>query len=52
MAPASSACTIVPGRNAPVLGKVRYMNAEGLERRFDMAAHLRAVDHLVDAERG
>jgi hypothetical protein len=30
---------------------VRYMNASGLERKFDMAAFLRAVDDLVAAER-
>ena len=41
-----------PWPERPVLGKVRYMNAKGLERKFDMAAYLRAVDDLVDAERG
>ena len=35
-----------------MFGKVRYMNAKGLERKFDMAAYLRAVDALIDAERG
>jgi len=35
-----------------VFGKVRAMSAGGLERKFDMAAYLRAVDRLVDAERG
>jgi hypothetical protein len=34
-----------------VFGKVRYMNASGLERKFDMAAYLRAVDALLAAER-
>ena len=40
-----------PWPERPVFGKVRYMNAKGLERKFDMAAYLRAVDALVDAER-
>jgi hypothetical protein len=35
-----------------VFGKVRAMTAAGLERKFDMAAYLRKVDALVDAERG
>ena len=33
------------------LGQVRYKNASGLERKFDMAAYLSAVDDLVEAER-
>jgi deoxyribodipyrimidine photo-lyase len=41
-----------PWFERPVFGKVRYMNANGLERKFDMAAYLRAVDALVAAERG
>jgi deoxyribodipyrimidine photo-lyase len=41
-----------PWPERPVFGKVRYMNAQGLERKFDMAAYLRAVDALVDAKRG
>ena len=41
-----------PWPERPVFGKVRYMNAQGLERKFDMAAYLRAVDALIDAERG
>jgi deoxyribodipyrimidine photo-lyase len=40
-----------PWPERPVFGKVRYMNAKGLERKFDMAAYVRAVDGLVDAER-
>jgi deoxyribodipyrimidine photo-lyase len=40
-----------PWPERPVFGKVRSMNAKGLERKFDMAAYLRAVDDLVDAER-
>jgi deoxyribodipyrimidine photo-lyase len=39
-----------PWPERPVFGKVRYMNAKGLERKFDMAAYLRAVDDLVVAE--
>ncbi len=41
-----------PWPERPVFGKVRYMNAKGLERKFDMPAYLRAVDALVDAESG
>jgi deoxyribodipyrimidine photo-lyase len=41
-----------PWPERPVFGKVRYMNAKGLERKFDMAAYLRTVDALIDAERG
>ena len=40
-----------PWPERPVFGQVRYMNASGLERKFDMAAYLRAVDDLVEAER-
>ena len=40
-----------PWPERAVFGKVRYMNARGLERKFDMAAYLRAVDDLVQAER-
>jgi deoxyribodipyrimidine photo-lyase len=40
-----------PWPERPVFGKVRYMNAQGLERKFDMAAYRRAVDDLVEAER-
>jgi deoxyribodipyrimidine photo-lyase len=40
-----------PWPERPVFGKVRYMNAKGLERKFDMAAYARAVEALVDAER-
>lgn len=32
-----------PWRERPVFGTVRYMNAAGLERKFDMAAYLRKV---------
>jgi deoxyribodipyrimidine photo-lyase len=40
-----------PWPERPVFGKVRYMNASGLERKFDMSAYLRAVDALLAAER-
>jgi deoxyribodipyrimidine photo-lyase len=40
-----------PWPERPVFGKVRSMTAQGLERKFDMAAYLRAVEDLVDAER-
>jgi deoxyribodipyrimidine photo-lyase len=40
-----------PWPERPVFGKVRYMNAKGLERKFDMAAYVQAVDELVGAER-
>ena len=35
----------------PIFGKIRYMNDKGLERKFDMDRYIRAVDHLVAAER-
>ena len=41
-----------PWPERPVFGKVRVMSAGGLERKFDMAAYLRAVDRLVAAECG
>jgi deoxyribodipyrimidine photo-lyase len=34
----------------PVFGKVRYMNANGLKRKFDMKAYMRAVQGLIAAE--
>jgi deoxyribodipyrimidine photo-lyase len=40
-----------PWPERPVFGKVRYLNARGLERKFDMARYLRAVDRLMAAER-
>jgi deoxyribodipyrimidine photo-lyase len=39
-----------PWSERPVFGKVRYMSAGGLERKFDMAGYLRAVNDLVEAE--
>jgi deoxyribodipyrimidine photo-lyase len=39
-----------PWPERPVFGRVRSMNARGLERKFDMPAYLRAVDALVGAE--
>jgi len=35
-----------PWAERPVFGKVRYMNARGLERKFDMRAYLEKVDKL------
>ncbi|MEK9646774.1 MAG: deoxyribodipyrimidine photo-lyase [Alphaproteobacteria bacterium] len=34
----------------PIFGKIRYMNANGLNRKFDMEAYIVAVDGLVEAE--
>jgi deoxyribodipyrimidine photo-lyase len=39
-----------PWPERPVFGKVRYMNAKGLERKFDMKSYRYAVDRLVAAE--
>ena len=33
-----------------IFGKIRYMNANGLKRKFDMEAYIAAVDALVAAE--
>jgi deoxyribodipyrimidine photo-lyase len=35
----------------PVFGKTRYMNANGLKRKFDMDAYCALVEDLVAAER-
>ncbi len=35
-----------PWQERPVFGKVRYMNARGLERKFDIEAYVRWVDSL------
>lgn len=35
----------------PIFGKIRYMNAAGLERKFDIRRYVGAVDELVAAER-
>jgi deoxyribodipyrimidine photo-lyase len=40
-----------PWPERPVFGKVRYMNARGLERKFDMRCYLDAVDRLIAQER-
>ena len=34
----------------PIFGKIRYMNANGLNRKFDMAAYSAFVDDVVAAE--
>lgn len=31
----------------PVFGKVRYMNAAGLKRKFDLDAYIRKIDHIA-----
>jgi deoxyribodipyrimidine photo-lyase len=36
-------------KERPILGKVRYMNANGLERKFDMDAYVARVDALASA---
>ena len=33
-----------------VFGKVRYMNAKGLERKFDIDGYIERVDRLVQIE--
>jgi hypothetical protein len=33
-----------------VFGKIRYMNANGLNRKFDMEAYTAFVDSVVKAE--
>lgn len=38
-----------PWRERPVFGNVRYMNASGLERKFDMAAYVARVRHAAPA---
>ncbi|MFO8007474.1 MAG: deoxyribodipyrimidine photo-lyase [Candidatus Brocadiia bacterium] len=35
-------------RERPIFGKVRYMNAAGLDRKFDMDAYVRRVDRLAE----
>ncbi|NLW83222.1 MAG: deoxyribodipyrimidine photolyase [Phycisphaerae bacterium] len=32
----------------PVFGKIRYMNAPGLKRKFDVAAYIRHIESLAD----
>jgi deoxyribodipyrimidine photo-lyase len=34
----------------PIFGKIRYMNASGLERKFDIGRYVEAVEGLVAAE--
>jgi deoxyribodipyrimidine photo-lyase len=33
----------------PVFGKVRYMNAAGLERKFDMSRYVKRIETLASA---
>jgi deoxyribodipyrimidine photo-lyase len=35
-----------PWQERPIFGKVRYMNAAGLERKFDMDAYVKKVDQI------
>lgn len=35
-----------PWTERPVFGKIRYMNANGLRRKFDVEAYVRRIDHL------
>ena len=37
-----------PWTERPVFGKVRYMNAAGLERKFDIQKYVRQIDELAD----
>lgn len=38
-----------PWTNRPIYGQIRYMNAAGLERKFDMDAYVKQVDAWVNA---
>jgi len=40
-----------PWPERAIFGKVRYMNARGLERKFDMASYLYAVERLIAQQR-
>ena len=33
-------------KERPIFGKVRYMNARGLERKYDMAAYVERIEAL------
>ena len=37
-----------PWAERPIFGKTRYMNAAGLQRKFDMAAYVRKVESLQE----
>lgn len=39
-----------PWPERPIFGKVRYMNATGLHRKFDMVAYLALIDELAGKE--
>jgi deoxyribodipyrimidine photo-lyase len=39
-----------PWQEREIFGKVRYMNAAGLERKFDMDGYLQRVEALVRAQ--
>jgi deoxyribodipyrimidine photo-lyase len=36
-------------KERPIFGKVRYMNAKGLEHKFDMAAYVERIEALERA---
>jgi hypothetical protein len=50
MSPGSSGRHDRPSPERPVLGKLRDLDAQGLERKLAIAADLRAVDSLIAAE--
>jgi deoxyribodipyrimidine photo-lyase len=37
-----------PWQSRPIFGNVRYMNAKGLERKFDIAAYVERIERLKD----
>ncbi len=41
-----------PWGERPIFGKVRYMNANGLRRKFDMNEYVRFVEDLPESNRG
>ena len=41
-----------PWAERPIFGKVRYMNANGLRRKFDVERYVRSVERLAAAEPG
>ena len=36
----------------PIFGKLRYMNAAGLERKFDMEKYIQRIDHIEKTLKG
>ena len=37
-----------PWKNRPIFGSVRYMNASGLQRKFNMDAYLDRIDKAIN----